>query len=101
MESLELEGAFKGHLVQLSCNEKGHPQLDQVLKAWSSLASKVSRDRASASLGNLFQCLTTLIVKDFFLISNLNLPSKFETIYPCPITTDPAKESVSFLIAPV
>ena len=30
MESLELERTFKGHLVQLSCNEQGHAQLDQV-----------------------------------------------------------------------
>jgi len=28
--SLELEGVFKGHLVQLPCNEQGHPELDQV-----------------------------------------------------------------------
>jgi len=35
----------------------------------------VSRDGAStASLGNPFQCFTTLIVKNFFLISSLNLP---------------------------
>jgi len=25
-----LEGTFKGHLVQLPCNEQEHPQLDQV-----------------------------------------------------------------------
>ena len=30
IESLELEGTFKGHLVQLPCNEQGHVQLDQV-----------------------------------------------------------------------
>ncbi|KAK4821778.1 LOW QUALITY PROTEIN: hypothetical protein QYF61_000839 [Mycteria americana] len=29
---------------------------------------------STASLGSLFQCLTTLSVKKFFLISNLNLP---------------------------
>ena len=29
-EPLELEGTFKGHLVQLPCNEQGHAQLDQV-----------------------------------------------------------------------
>jgi len=28
---------------------------------------------STTSLGNLLQCLTTLTVKDFFLISNLNL----------------------------
>jgi len=30
LESLELEGTFKGHLVQLLCNEQRHAQLDQV-----------------------------------------------------------------------
>ena len=35
----------------------------------------VSRDGASTtSLGNPFQCFTTLIVKNFFLLSSLNLP---------------------------
>ena len=43
-ESLELEGTLKGDLVQLPCNEQGHPQLDQVLRALSSLTSNVSRD---------------------------------------------------------
>jgi len=28
-----LEGALKGHLVQLPCNEHGHPQLDQVAQS--------------------------------------------------------------------
>ena len=40
----------------------------------SSLALNASRDGAStASLGNLFRCITTLWVKNFLLISNLNL----------------------------
>ena len=30
IEPLELEGTFKGHLVQLLCNKQGHPQLHQV-----------------------------------------------------------------------
>ncbi|KAK4827794.1 hypothetical protein QYF61_021747 [Mycteria americana] len=47
-----------------------------LLKTPSNLALNNSRDGASTtSLGNLFQCLTTLIVKNFFPISNLNLPS--------------------------
>ena len=29
MELFELEGTFKGHLVQLPCSEQGHPQLHQ------------------------------------------------------------------------
>jgi len=47
-----------------------------VLKAQSNLALNTSREGAStAFLGNLFQCLTTLRVKNLFPISNLNLPS--------------------------
>ena len=42
----------------------------------SSLALNDTRDGApTALLGSLFQCLTTLTVKNFFLISSLNLPS--------------------------
>jgi len=44
-------------------------------RATSSLALNASRDGASTtSLGNLFQCITTLCVKNLFLTSNLNLP---------------------------
>ena len=47
-----------------------------MLKVPSSLALNASREGTSTtSLGNLFQCLTTLTVKNFFLISSLNLPS--------------------------
>jgi len=67
IESFELEGTFKGHLVQLPCNEQGHLQLDQVLRALSSLTLNVSRNGASpTSLGNLFQCFTTLLIKKTF-----------------------------------
>ncbi|KAK4810366.1 hypothetical protein QYF61_019285 [Mycteria americana] len=48
----------------------------RLLGALSSLSLNVSRDGApTTSRGNLFQCFTTLIVKKFFLISTLNLPS--------------------------
>ena len=68
------ERTLKGHLIQCPCNEEGHPWLDQVLRAPSSLTFNVSKDKASTTtLGNLLQCLTTLTVKNFFLISNLNL----------------------------
>ena len=44
-------------------------------RATSSLALNASRDGASTtSLGNPFQCVTTLWVKNFSLTSNLNLP---------------------------
>ena len=43
----------------------------RLLRAPSSLALNVCRDGASTtSLGNLFQCFTTLIVKNFFFISS-------------------------------
>jgi len=48
----------------------------RLLKAPSNLALNRAREgAATASLGNLCQGLTTLTVKNFFLISNLNLPS--------------------------
>ena len=60
LESFELEGTTKGHLVQPSCNEQGHLQLRQGARALSSLTLNVSRDLASTtSLGNLFQCFKT------------------------------------------
>ena len=55
IESLELEKTFKGHLVQLTCHEQGHLQLNQV--AQISLNLNISRDGPS-TLGNLFHCFT-------------------------------------------
>jgi len=46
----------------------------RLLKAPPSLALNTSREGAATTpLDNLFPCLTTLIVKNFFLISLLNL----------------------------
>jgi len=48
----------------------------RVLRAPSSLALNPAREgTATASLGSLGQGLTTLMGKNFFLISDLNLPS--------------------------
>ena len=44
-----------------------------LLKALSNLALNTARE--TASLGHLCQCLTTLTVKSFILLANLNLPS--------------------------
>ena len=64
VESLGLEGIFKGCLDQLPCNEQGHLQLHQVLRAPSSLIWSIARDGTSTtSLGNLCQCFTTLSIK--------------------------------------
>jgi len=47
----------------------------RVLQAPSNLALDTAREgAATASLDSLGQCLTTLTLKNFFLISNLNLP---------------------------
>ena len=69
-------------------------QQTRLPRATSSLALNASRDGAStASLDNLFHCVTTLWVKNCLLISNLNLRlSQFKTIPPCPITIHPSKQ---------
>ena len=75
-----------------------------MLRALSSLTSDVCRDMASTTiLGNLCQCLTTLIVKKSLpYVLSKSLLSYFETISPSPITKDPAKEFVpTFLTAPL
>ena len=55
------------------CHEQGHLQFYQTAQSPVSLTLKVFRDGASTiSLGNMFQCLTTIILKHFFLISNLD-----------------------------
>ena len=68
MESLELERTFRGHIAQLPYNEQEHAQLDQVAQGLIQLRLERFRDGASiTSLGNLFQCLTTLTIKNFSL----------------------------------
>ena len=68
IECFELEGTFKAHVVQPTYNDQGQLQLEQVLRA-PSRPLNVSRVRASTtSLGNLFQCFTTLIVIFFSYI---------------------------------
>lgn len=70
---------WKGPLKMISFNPHGVDRDNfhyiRELKAASSLALNTSRDGPSTtSQGNLFQCLTNLIVKDLFLLSNLNFP---------------------------
>ena len=64
--------------LKRSSSSKGRDTFHQtrLLKALSHLALNTPRNKASAtSPCNLRQCLTTLTVKNFFLIDNLNLPS--------------------------
>ena len=63
----------------------------------------VSRDRnAITSLGNLFHCLTTPIIKNFFLISNLNLHSFRLKPFPLVLSQQILLKSLSssFLYSP-
>ena len=56
-------------------NRDMHRQV-RLSRTWSSLTLKISRDGTpTTTVGNLFQHLTTLTAKYFFLISNLNLLS--------------------------
>jgi len=76
IEWFGLEGTFRGHLAQPPCSEQQYLQLDQAAR--SPIQPGLERFRGGASttsLGNLCQCFTTLIVKNFFLISSLSLPS--------------------------
>ena len=58
-------------------------------RATSSLALDApSLDAFTTYLGNLFQCITTLWVKNFLLISNLNLPCL--SLKPFPLVLHPA-----------
>lgn len=72
-ECFGLEGTFKSNPPAM-CRDIFH--YIKWLKAPSNLALNSSMDGVStASLDNLFQCFTTLIIIFFFLIYNLNLPS--------------------------
>jgi len=75
----------------------------RLLRAPSNLALSTAREgAATASLGNLGQSLTTLMGKNFFLISHLNLPSF--SLHPFPLVlslhTLVKSPSPSFLSAP-
>ena len=76
IEGFGLEGTFKIIWFQPPCHEQGHLPLDQV--AQSSIQPGLEHCQGGSShsfSGQRVQCFTTLMVKNFFLISNLNLPS--------------------------
>ena len=61
---------------QHTCYRQGHLPLDQVSQSPIQPGLEcLQGGAAETSLGNLFQCLTALTVKNFFLISSLNLRS--------------------------
>lgn len=54
MELFELKGTLKGHLVQFPYNELGHPQLDQVLRAFCIMLNTHSLNEKRSP--SLFAC---------------------------------------------
>ena len=96
IELFELEGTVKGHLVQLPCSEQGCLQLDRVLTAPSNLTSL---DRRPPPLLATCASASPLYCKKLFPYIQIKSPLLlFETVSPCPIKTDPAKESVPFFL---
>ena len=96
--SSESKGTFKSHLVQLPCTEQRHSQLGQFAQSLIQPGLECLQEQGTPTtfLGNLFQCLTSCDIKNFFLMSILYLRYQFETITPCPIITHPAQESILF-----
>lgn len=82
-EKLGLGGTLKITLFQALPMARDTFHYTRLLKASPSLALNASRHGASkVSQSNLFQCLTTPTVKNFFLTSNLNLSSFNFNPYP-------------------
>ena len=66
---------LEDHLFQAPCYRQVHLPLDQVAQCPVQPGLECFRKGAfTTSLGNLFQCLTTLTLKNVFLIPGLNLP---------------------------
>ena len=87
-ESSELEGTFKGHTVQLSCNEQGHAQLDQVVQGWIQPHPESLQGQGFYHIsGKPVPAFTALTAKDFFFIYNLHLLSL--SIKPFPLVLSP------------
>ena len=75
-EEFALEGTSRGRLAQPPVMSWDISNSIRLLGAPSNLAWNVSRDGASTtSLSNLCQRFTTLIVKNFFFVPSLKLPS--------------------------
>lgn len=92
-ELLELEGIFKGYLVQCSCNEQGHPQLE--LRAPSSLTVSIHRDGASTTSQQKKSVLSLLLNMHLMLAKEQNLCARvvqfiLGTATACPFQRTPA-----------
>ena len=84
IEWLGLEGTFKIIWFQPPCYRQGHLPLDQAAHSPIQPSLDCLQGMVIHTLScNLFQCLTTLTVKNFFLSSiHLNLPSSSLKPFP-------------------
>ena len=78
-----MERIFKINQFQPTAIGRDTSLQTRLLTAPSSLAFSASREEASTILlGNLFQCLTTLTIKNVFPIPSLNLPYSSLKLFP-------------------
>jgi len=99
IESLEFEGTSEGRLVQLPGNEQGHPQLDEVAQG---LIQPYLESLQGRGINHITGQPVTVPYhshcRRFFpYIQPKSTLFELEAIFPCSITTDPAKQSPSFL----
>ena len=93
-----VEKDHNAHPVPTPCYVQGRQPADQAAQSHIQPGLECLQGWGIHSLlGQPVQCVTTLWVKNFLLISNLNLPSRFKTIPPCPITSHPCKHSYHLL----
>ena len=93
-----VEKDHNDHLVPTPCYVQGRQPADQAAQSHSQPGLECLQGWGIHSLlGQPVQCITILWVKNFLLISNLNLPSQFKTIPPCPTTIHPHKQPFPLL----
>lgn len=86
----QVEGTCNDHLVQLPEQFRANQKLKHVVKGNMSkcLLNSDKPGALTTSLGNLFQCLTTIVVKKCFQASSLNLPWHSFEPYPQVLSLD-------------
>lgn len=74
-EQFGVEGTFQSHLVQPLCSEQEQLQLGHVSQSPPQSCIECFQEWSIHHLSGNLQCFTSLKIKHFFLVSNLNLPS--------------------------
>jgi len=74
------------HLVKLPDHFRADQK--QIIKDIVQIIVTDSLEKLTISLGSLFQCLTTLLVKKCFLMSSLNIPWHSFEQFPCVLPLD-------------